>query len=207
MINHELRVGEWDRYHNRNQCMVDGRHVPLGKTFVWWKSESEAGSFLSSEGVKDSSRVQKDKLRWEGSYNRDIISIGPGELQQRLTPFEAVREPFLHSRPPQPFPLQAHLQHSDFSVSCLCCSLPAVLIALLCSHFLLSNGDLAIFDTENQRNRNSALRWAPFSIASLIPSRRIPQSLQKQLGCSSRQEGGFPWILTASPSHRIGTVP
>lgn len=127
------------------------------------------------------------EIGWEGNYNRDLTSTETRELElrQRLTPLQAVRELFLHSRLPQPSSVQVHPLHSGFSVSCL----PAMLIAVLCSHFMLSNGDLAIFNTENQRNRNSSLSRAPFSTASLILGKRVPQSLREQPGCSSRQEG------------------
>lgn len=63
--------------------------------------------------------------------------------------------------------MQAHPQHPSFPVSCLPSSLRAMLIAALCSHFLLSDGDLAIFNTENQWNCRSSLSCAPFSTAWL----------------------------------------
>lgn len=182
-------------WENGTEIITETNVCWMGQTLHWerlvsgetWSQKQDRCCYLRA--MKDSSGVPEDKIRWEGNYNRDITSVGTRELQQRLTPFQAVREPFLHSRLPQPSPVQVHPQHSGFSVSSLSSSLLAMLIAVLCSHFMLSNGDLAIFNTENQRNRNSSLSRTPFSTAALILGRRVPQSLWEQPGCSSLQEG------------------
>lgn len=46
---------------------------------------------------------------------------------------------------------QAHC----LGMSCMPGSLLVTLIAALCSHFMLCDGDLAIFNTGNQRNQNA----------------------------------------------------
>jgi len=104
-----------------------------------------------------------------------------------VPPFQAVRDPVLRARLPQPAPAQVRPQHSGSSVSCLSSSLLAMLIAVLCSHFMLSNGDLAIFNTANQQNRSSSLSRAPFCTASLAPGSRAPRSRGEQPA-----GGGFP---------------
>lgn len=118
-----------------------------------------------------------------------------------------MREPFLHSRLPQSSPVQVHPRHSGCSVSCLSSSLLAMLIAVLCSHFMLSNGDLAIFNTENQQNRNSSLSRAPFSTASLTPGRRVPRSPQEQPGRSSSQEGASLGSPRCPPPAGVAQLP
>lgn len=87
-----------------------------------------------------------------------------------------------------------------------------MLIAVLCSHFMLSNGDLAIFNTENQRNRNSSPSQAPFFTASLVPGRRVLPPQQTGAGSSqvpaaslSRGRDTAPWLEAEGPalSHSI----